>query len=78
MLTNKHTKMYKHTGTLTYYFNEFDNHDKVLEFDVLWGSPMTANDLKLKVLEDYQHVLGLAQKIGTLTYTTELILMGAE
>ena len=49
-----------------------------LEYDVLWGSPMTANDLKLKVLEDYQHVLGLAQKIGTLTYTTKLILMGVK
>jgi hypothetical protein len=74
----KHSKMYKHTGTLTYYFNEFDFHDKVLEFDVISDRELNCNEVADKVCEDYQRVLGLSQKIGSVSYTTEIVLMEAK
>lgn len=72
----KCTTMYKYTGTLEYTFNMFDDHIKLLEFTVLWGSPLTDVDLRAKVAEDYQKALGIAQKLGTIVYTTEVVIMG--
>jgi hypothetical protein len=76
--TIKSQKMYKYTGTLTHYFNEFDNHDKVLEFDVISDRELNYNEVVDKVCEDYQRVLGLSQKIGSVSYTTEIVLMEAK
>lgn len=66
-------KQYLHQGSLYWRYNMFDEHEKELEFDIIADSPLTANKLKLRVLEDYQRVLGLAQVIGTISYTYKLI-----
>lgn len=71
----KCTTMFKYTGTLEYTYNMYDDHIKTLEFEVLWGSPMTDNDLRKKVAEDYANVLGLSQKLGTMVYTVDIVLM---
>lgn len=60
----KHSKLYKYTGVLYYTFNLYDFHEKRIEFEILWGSPLTDRDLKEKVVQNYQGVLGLSQKVG--------------
>lgn len=73
---SKRTKMYKYTGVLYYRYNMFDEHDKAVPFEILWGSPLTNKDLKLKVVETYSNVLGLSQKIGDMiTESVEVIIM---
>jgi hypothetical protein len=63
--------MYNHKGTVTYTMNMFDTHIKTLEFEVLWGSPLTYSELKHKVMEQYPLQLGIAQCILSLNYETK-------
>ena len=70
-----HSKLYKYTGHLYYTFNLFDEHEKAIEFEILWGSPLTYNELKSKVAEDYNKQLGIAQCINSIVYSREIILM---
>ena len=71
----KHTQLYKYTGHLHYTFNLYDSHEKSIEFEILWGSPLTYNELKAKVVEDYNKQLGIAQCIKSVAYSCELITM---
>lgn len=68
-----HSKLYKYTGFLYYTFNLYDFHEKCIEFEILWGSPLTYNELKSKVVEDYNKQLGIAQCIKSVVYSCELI-----
>lgn len=69
------TKYYKYTGQLFYTYNLYDEHNKTLNFEVLWASPLTDSDLKNKVCTDYSRVLGLSQCIGSMVYTTDIVIM---
>jgi len=65
-------KQYLHQGSLTWRYNLYDEQDKFLEFEIIADFPLTMDKLKLRVLEDYQRVLGMAQVIGTISYTYKL------
>ena len=71
----KHTKLYKYTGQLHYAFNMYDEHDKTLDFVVLWSSPLTYDALKAKVVEDYSKQLGIAQHIKSVVYSCSIEIM---
>lgn len=62
--------MYNHKGTVTYTMNMFDTYIKTLDFEVLWGNPLTYSELKHKVIEQYQLQLGMAQCILSISYET--------
>jgi RNase P/RNase MRP subunit POP5 len=65
-------KQYLHQGSLTWRYNLYDEHDKFLEFEIIADNPLTYDKLKLRVLEDYQRVLGMAQVVGAISYTYKL------
>jgi hypothetical protein len=66
-------KQYIHEGTLFWRYNIYDEYEKELEFEIIADSPLTVDKLKLRVLEDYQRVLGMAQVIGSISYTYKLL-----
>ena len=70
-----HSKLYKYIGHLHYTFNLYDFHEKTLEFEILWGSPLTDKDLRKMVVQNYQGVLGLSQKIGDMIVEKVVVIL---
>lgn len=71
-------KLYSHIGTMEYSYNLYDEAIRVLDFEILSPTPLTMKDLKVRILTDYSDTLGTATRIGTVSYTTGIILMGGK
>jgi hypothetical protein len=65
--------MLKYEGEINYTFNMFDSHIKTCHFSLLSEQPMTYNSVKGAACEQCHNELGIAQRILSVSYTTENI-----